>query len=194
MEKSLNTESLRLKHIYQEYERLHSLWDSYSKSSFDDFKLLGAVGLMLAWGPIAKSLENIEGGGIVFFGFIGIIFVIAIIGTRDLLKQSIIIFNMKQTKHYEKAIRSILQNKSEGLFCISEQWQRWFKERHRYISGWFYLLCLLFSVAYPTVLLGLFFGNWGFAVIYLSIGVLLSIGALFCINKLYPKEQKQPRT
>lgn len=184
-------DNLYLKHIYLEYERLHHLWDSYSKSSFDDFKLLGAVGLIIAWGPITKCLskENTTGSSMadptIFFGFLGILFIIAIIGIRDLLKQSIIVFCMKEIRHYENELSSILQNQNTHLFCISNQWRTWFRQKHSRIAFYFYLLCLIFSLIYPTAIMSLMCNNWIYPGIYLGFGIILSIFSFKCIYVIY---------
>ena len=78
-----------LEYLYKEYVRLSSRLDTIIDSSWGDFKLLGAIGALFAWLPIAKS--NLFGGTdtsvTLFIGFIGILSLIAVIGARDLIKQ-----------------------------------------------------------------------------------------------------------
>jgi hypothetical protein len=45
---------------YKEMVRLASIFDSHSKDAFNDFKLLGAVGALLSWGPLSLSFEQIQ--------------------------------------------------------------------------------------------------------------------------------------
>ncbi|MDR4485184.1 MAG: hypothetical protein R3B95_18605 [Nitrospirales bacterium] len=96
--------------LYQEYFRLHGVINSYTFSSFDDFKMLAVIGMMIAWEPLATRFTNVqtqtkEGCKIIFFGFVAILFVLAVIATRDLLKQSIIQFEIHQLASYEEVIR-----------------------------------------------------------------------------------------
>lgn len=95
--------TLTFEYLYKEYVRLGDLCDSYSKSSFDDFKLLGAIGALLAWKPIADFTT--ASSSIVLLGFTAVLFIVVIVGTRDLIKQSVISYYLTQIKLYEEEIR-----------------------------------------------------------------------------------------
>lgn len=92
---------LRMEYVYKEYVRLHEVANAYAHSSFDDFKLLAAVGLILTWAPFGSLFTGETASPeVLFLGFVAILLIIAIIGTRDFLKQSLII-------HYQQRAATV---------------------------------------------------------------------------------------
>ena len=56
---------------YKEMVRLSNILEQYSKSSFEDVKLLGSIGALLAFKP-ASSLLGIQDGLFLIVGFLAI--------------------------------------------------------------------------------------------------------------------------
>jgi len=144
--------------LYKEYSRIHSVIDSYAASSFSDFKMLGAVGLMMAWEPFANRLtgakiNDTHSSKVVFLGFVAIFFIIAIIASRDLMKQSIIAFEISQIGYYEAAIRQHASLEGFGVFDMATPWKAWAKEVHGPISMSFRLIVITLSVGFPVFVL-----------------------------------------
>lgn len=144
--------------LYKEYIRLHSVVDAYAASSFSDFKLLGAVGIMLAWEPFADRVMKLKSNDkdttqIVFIGFVAIFFVIAIIASRDLMKQSIIAFEISQIAHYEEAIRNHTEFDLMKTFNMANEWKDWLNNYHGPISNHFRGLLLILAITFPAALL-----------------------------------------
>ncbi len=59
-----------LEYNYQEMVRLAEKCEGLIKSSFDDFKLLGALGVLLAWKPLEEKF--ITNPQITLYGFLAI--------------------------------------------------------------------------------------------------------------------------
>jgi hypothetical protein len=64
---------------YKEMVRLAAVFDSHSKDAFNDFKLLGAVGALLSWGPLSSSFEQIQ-PKTMLLGFLAILAVTGLVG------------------------------------------------------------------------------------------------------------------
>ena len=69
----------KLEYKYKEMVRLAEKADEYTKSSFGDFKMLSALGVLLAWKPLTDVFVK-ESGDILLVGFLSILFVIVFIG------------------------------------------------------------------------------------------------------------------
>ena len=141
--------------LYQEYVRLQGVINSYAMSSFDDFKLLAVIGVMFAWEPLATRFTNVqsqtkEGCRIIFFGFVAILFVLAIISTRDLLKQSIIMFEIHQTGYYEEAIRQLISPDESKVFQTANEWEKWRDAIHIPIAQRFHGLFVFLAMVFPA--------------------------------------------
>ncbi len=167
-----------LNFLYTEYVRLSSLVNSYAASSFSDFQLLGVVGAMLAWEPLANRLAKTQHNEqadvkIIFFGFVAIFFVVAIIATRDLMKQSIIIFEINQICLYEQAIRNLATFDLKNTFKSAIEWTFWINDVHEPISNHFRLLVIILATAFPAFVL--WAKNRRYTYSYLAISGLLAI-------------------
>ncbi|MBD1821224.1 hypothetical protein H6F51_01645 [Cyanobacteria bacterium FACHB-DQ100] len=152
-----------LEYLYKEYVRLGDLCDSYAKSSFDDFKLLSAIGVLLVWKPIAELTT--ASSFIVLLGFLAILFIVAIIGTRDLLKQSLINYYLSQIQLYEEEIRRILAQPDTPIFNFATNWEYWHKQKHLPVAARLYLLIALTVTVLPSIILALQKPHW-YAAIY----------------------------
>ncbi len=181
---SWEKDKLYIEYLYKEYSRIHELSDTYAKSSFDDFKLLIAgCGAILAWKPIAVNF--LDGDlRILFIGFLAILFFVAIVGTRDLLKQSILIFYMRQLEYYESSIRSFFEKPDQGTFSLSLCWNIWFRKKHRFVGIWFYILFFIFVALYPTVVICTYCTIL-FGLIYFVVSIITSLVSFIIIRILY---------
>ena len=144
-----------LEFLYQEYVRLHGVIDTLVDSSFADFQMLAVIGLMFAWKPMADKIKNVTTGSIascrlILFGFVAILFVLSIIASRDLLKQSIIAFNISQTAYYETAIRSLLNSPPDGVFQTSLKWENWRETVHFPLSLYFRGFVVFLAMFFPA--------------------------------------------
>lgn len=73
----LDKDAQFLEYLYKEYARLSDLCDSYAKSSFNDFQLLGAIGILLTWQPIANLAA--APSYIILLGFLSILFIVGML-------------------------------------------------------------------------------------------------------------------
>ena len=131
---------------------------------------------MLAWEPLAKRIttadsETNEGCKVIFFGFVAILFVLSIIATRDLLKQSIIEFQIQQTAYYEEAIRQLISPAESHIFQTAAEWWEWKGAVHRPITIRFQLLTLILSIAFPCSVM--FKSNKFYSLGYLAIATIV---------------------
>ncbi len=152
----MNSEKINF--VFSEYVRLQNVLNSYANSSFADFQLLAAIGFLLAWGPLSKTISDIGGQEVdkkrmLFFGFVALAFVFFIIATRDLMKQSIIYFYLQEIQKYEPLVQAKARQTTKGLFAMSTNWKQWCSSTHFPVSMHFKGLMLLFVLAFPTALL-----------------------------------------
>jgi len=173
--------------IYKEYVRLNDQCDKYVQSSFEDFKLLGAIGALIVWPPIANlSFTRAEESGVILLmGFIGILAIISIIATRDLLKQSVIAFYMKEMANYEANIRARLDDVDTNAFRLAQNWPEWQKRKHSAISLRFRLIFFLFLFFFPITVLVLQDSYWYHPVIYGCITLIILCIYLSAVRELY---------
>ncbi len=184
MDKSeLNTQNVE--YIYKEYVRLSNKYDLYQKSSFDDFKLLGVIGFMFAWKPIIdfELFETDNSSLLLLFGFIAILFIVAIIAIHDLLKRSLINYYRQELCFFEAEIRASLGQPETNTFRFAEHWKTWSKQKHRRIAFRFHLLFYLLLGFFPTIVL-LFQESFLYAGIYASV-VLIVLGIFINTMKVH---------
>ena len=173
--------------LYNEYTRLQSVMNSYANSSFSDFQLLGAIAFLLAWEPISKRFEsathhNTKNDQLLFLGFCAIAFVFFIIATRDLMKQSIILFYLNEIQQLEIVIRSKLAAPESSIFVIGDDWEEWWKSKHLPVSYHFQGLTLFFVMAFPAVIL--WSRKRSFSLTYVLLVEVLSIVYISSVNYL----------
>lgn len=188
-----------VEYLYKEYERLHGVANGYAHSSFDDFKLLGAIGAILAWQPLLglfnKSSCSEADLPLLFAGFVAILLVTAIIGTRDLLKQSLIIFHRNEVQAYEPQLKAILCPQDSKAFTGYQAWGVWFTSRHRPVALAFYGLCAATIVLFPTATLHLVSqSDHTWALSYFVLACLVSAFPAWAMHKLYPPAPSRPAT
>lgn len=131
------------------YERTSLELAEYARSVFEDFKLLAAIGAMVAWGPLEKSVfsvaapasareaaaKAIAAGWWVFsseqvlllVGFVAILVVVGAIGIRDAVKGSTIVYYVDYLAELEHEME-----KRFGVIAPHglRKWKRWHKSVH----------------------------------------------------------------
>lgn len=155
-------------YLYQEYGRLTDRLHEYSQSSFDDFKWFAAIGvLLLAWKPIADTglFGAVYSNFVLLIGFIAILLVISIIGTRDLLKQSIINYHLQHMVFYEVEIKAKLGQTDARTFSFAKEAGEWQKHKQFPIERRLYLLFIVPVMSFPTLILSFQDPPW-YAAIY----------------------------
>ncbi len=177
-------ESLELK--YKEMVRLAEKIDEYAKSSFDDFKMLSALGVLLAWKPISDMSVDAP-KEFLLIGFMATLFVIAFIALFGLLKQSIANFYLKEIQVFEKEVRDELKDSNMQTFRVAENWIKRGSKIQRKAAKRFYLLFYVVIIMYPTTILWL--EDEHLAIIYL-VSALFVTGLHLNTTKLVYGESK----
>jgi hypothetical protein len=181
-------EKLELK--YKEMVRLAEKSDEYAKSSFDDFKMLSALGALLAWKPILDVINegSAQGVMVLFVGFLAILFIIAFIGLYDLSKQSVVNFYLKELLIFEKDIRKEIGDVDTSTFHVAENWINLGSKKQRAVAVRFYLLFYAIIIIFPTTIL--FFDSMSPALAYL-ISALIVVALHFNATQVvYGKSRK----
>lgn len=158
--------------LHEEYVRLHQEAETYAKSSFADFKYLGAIGTVFTWKPLLSQWEpSADTGQILFFGFLAILLIVAVLGIRDLMKQSVLLFYVCQMKRIEEQI-SLLTEK-EGLIRTADRWLEWSNTTHKGITLHFLVIFYTVLIAVPAYFLAREEGPYVW--IYCLVALLLTI-------------------
>lgn len=187
----MNYDKEKITLLYQEYERLHSVVNSYAHSSFDDFKLLGSLGLVFAWAPLVKLFNGHANANydpkVLLIGFVVTLIISTVIFTRDLLKQSLMIYNHLQLEAYEIQIVKLLKQEKANTFCGSVFWRGWLHNHHSYVAKSFYGLYSLVIIVFPCVVLCWFTNECVYTMSYLVIVLFVSVFPIISFHKLYKK-------
>jgi hypothetical protein len=163
--------------LYQEYVRLSHRLDTIIDSSWDDFKLLGASSALIAWPPLAQSdlFSRSDSCFILFVGFIGILFIMAIIGMRDLIKQSLMQHYLFELRRHEEEIRAKLPHVNSQGFRFASHWLNHSARVWQAIVSRFYGLFYLFLFFFPVGVLVANNACWPYAIAY-GIAMLINLG------------------
>ena len=161
--------------LYKEYVRLNARLDTIIDGSWEDFKLLGAIGVLIAWPPLAQSdlFSKSDLSFILFVGFAGILFIITILGMRDVIKQSVMQHYMFELQLQEEDLRSKLQSANPKSFHLADHWLGHRVRAWRGIMLRFYLVFYLFLFLFPVGVLVAKYA-WAYAAAY-GISVLVSL-------------------
>lgn len=171
----------KLDYFYREYSRLSDKAEEHIKSSFDDFKLLGAIGaIVVLWKPIVDTVISpnlkLDYSKILFLGFVSLLLVIEVIAFLNLVRQSYIYFIVYNLQHYEKRIKTELNEElSESqIFSFNTK-----KNSSEYLNSIHlpYAVVVVISViavAFIPFVILLYWSNI-YAVIYLLIVLISSI-------------------
>ena len=158
-----------LEYLYKEYVRLSERCASYVKSSFDDFKLFGAVGAVaLAWKPIADAnlFGRVDKSVVLLYGFIVILFIVIILGIFNALKQSLVVYYLQELRVYEAEIRAQLGQTDKMTFRWTESYPKWRNTAVKRIAVHLTIVLFLIVILFPTIVLlfdhPLYAGIYGF--------------------------------
>ena len=167
--------------LYKEYVRLSECCNAYVKDALSDIKLLGAIGAVLAWDPVARMLElNVRlDEPVTPVGFTTLLLVIMFVLFYNLLKQSIFFFHQARMRRFESRL-NILYPGPEPVFALASAWPDWQRRVHDRIAlptfGIFYMIL----IGFPTTLMVLQgFGAW--AVFYATLAILMAVGHLVSV-------------
>lgn len=165
----------KLKLLYKEKVRLAKVANSYAVSSFNDFKMLSALGvLLIAWKPISENLNTGENtSGLLLVGFLVINLTITLIGLLNLSKQSAMSFYFDEVQILEEEIRNILVKSNSKAFHVVDNWNSKGKHKQEKIAKRFTFLFSFVTIILPTVIL-ILYSNWVYPLIYFVLAFLLS--------------------
>ena len=179
----MDTQKLEFK--YKEMVRLSEVLEHYSRSSFDDFKLLSAVGVLLAFQP-ASSFFEINNDIFLLVGFLAILFIISFIGFYGLMKQSIAIFYLGEIAKFEKEFREQLHNGNTDVesFKVAENWKNIGSKKQREVARIFYFVFYLVIILFPT---GVLYSSTNSlqATIYLLSAALITVLHIYTAKRVY---------
>ena len=162
-----------LEFCYREYTRVAALMETQLKSAADDFKMLGAVGSMLAWKPIESTFIEAGSPQWLLVGFIVLLFITLIIILFNFIKQSVALFYTDQMKYYEAEIRQLAGIEESNIFSGVKHWTRWMENIQQPIVARFFGLLLGFVLLFPTAMLIMTAPkNLIYAGIYFTIGLI----------------------
>lgn len=159
--------------VYAEYTRLSAASERMTHSSLDDFKLLAVVGAMVGLQPVSDYLKG-DGGKIavssLFVGFMGLLFIVAVIAFRDTLKQSLIVYLGEHLTRYENILRVMYSCESNGLFRTYSEAEQWAAEKHAKLVVTFNIFILLPVAGIPAFVLSRYevFPYWNYTYFYLA--------------------------
>jgi hypothetical protein len=192
--------------IYSEYKRLVERYDKLLDSSFEDFKLYGAVGSIFTLiGFLEKNEINIvseKGDTKLYFSImLLLVFFIAIIAFRDLIKQSYVVHLSFNIKQYERYIRDKFISKPEdkeyAIFNLRESWaKKYFSLTGTAYSGFLIvffipILCLpLYLFSKNFLLLDYNPDSLKYGVALTIVETLILIGYLLTIKYIFNKSIK----
>ena len=138
---------------YKEYTRVAAIMESQLDSAQDDFKMLGAVGSMLAWTPIEANFIETNSPKWLLLGFLVILFITLIIVLFNFMKQSFALFYADQMKYYEAEIRRLTDINKPSIFSAVKHWTRWMESIQQPLVLRFFGLFLGFALLFPTAIL-----------------------------------------
>lgn len=138
---------------YKEYTRVAAIMETQLKSAMDDFKMLGAVGSILAWKPIQSTFIEVDSPQWLLVGFVVLLFITLIIVLFNFMKQSVALFYADQMKYYEAEIRRLTDAQEQSIFSGVKHWTRWMEKIQEPLVARFFGLFLGFVLLFPTVML-----------------------------------------
>ncbi len=136
---------------YKEMVRLSNILEQYSKSSFEDVKLLGSIGALLAFKP-ASSLLGIQDGLFLIVGFLAILIIISFVSFYGLLKQSLAVFYLDEISKFEKEFREGLIGGDVDIesFKVATNWKIAGSKKQREVAKMFYGIFYVVLIFFPT--------------------------------------------
>ena len=145
---------------YNEYVRLADKADDYARAAMGDIALLGAVGAVLAWPPLAPDLDD-EKSYILFIGFLVVLFITLGIGIINSLRESVMYFYIKESVKYGRSLQTPMNDGNQKYFDIGQQWRAWYKNSyHIRLHGMLIGAFGVIVIGFPTTFLFLVKNHW----------------------------------
>jgi hypothetical protein len=150
-----NMENKKVELKYKEKVRLAEVANTYAQSSFNDFKMLSALGALLtAFKPILEGLgAKTNDPDLLLIGFLAINVTITLVGIFNLLKQPAINFYFDEIQILEEEIRNELNDTKESSFQTVKHWKSKGSDTQKKIAILFFGLISFVAFVFPTVIL-----------------------------------------
>lgn len=169
----------RLKALLAQYARLAVRAEKLTDGSFDDVKLLAAIGVVFGSTPVAEylggssALLKVE---VRFAAFVAAFALLTAIAFRDLLKQSLIHFQLYELNTCVSALANLDSALGDALDTPA-RWQKWENNHYSRAYRGFILAAALPAVVLPTAALR---DCPSFSVGYATLAVVTAV--LYCVH------------
>ncbi len=179
----------RIDYLYKEYARLSEKLEEHIKSSFEDFKLLGAASASIAfWKPITDLIvlanPKINYSGLLFLGFLSLLLIFVLIGFATLIRTAYMFSISSNLLSFEQEIRKEL-NEAEnsevfGVNLVRDTVK--FSTAYRLTYGTTLIILALAMTILPFIIL--YHASILYAVVYLLLASIASISYLQVVRRL----------
>ena len=179
----------RIDYLYKEYARLNEKLEEHIKSSFEDFKLLGAGSAsIIFWKPITDLIvlanPRINYSGLLFLGFLSLLLIFVLVGFASLVRTAFMFSISSNLLSFEQEIRKEL-NEAEHSQVFSVNLERdtvKFSTAYSLTHGTTLIILALAITLIPFAIL--YYVNISYAVAYLFLALLASISYVQVLRKL----------
>lgn len=170
--------------LYDEYVRIANVGNGYVKEALSDIKLLGGIGAVLAWDPVARllDLDTQFDQPVTPVGFTTLLLVVMFLLFYNLLKQSIFFFHQARMRRFEQRLNALYPG-PEPVFALALAWPAWQRRVHDRIALPTFLIFYLILIAFPATLM-VFQGFPVWAAGYVGLAALLALSHLASITYL----------
>jgi len=179
----------RIDYLYKEYARLNEKLEEHIKSSFEDFKLLGAAGAsIIFWKPIVDAIvltnSRINYNGLLFIGFLSLLLFFVLIGFVSLIRTTVMFSISSNLLSFEQEIRKELNEvESSQVFGLNlARDTAKFSEAYRLTYGTTLIILALAITFIPFVILC--YVDIGYAVAYAFLALLAVVIFMQVLRKL----------
>ncbi len=180
----------RMDYLYKEYARLNEKLEEHIKSSFEDFKLLGAASAsIIFWKPIADlivlanpKINNYS--ELLFLGFLSLLLTFVLIGFASLVRTAYMFSISSNLLSFEQEIRKEL-NEAEHSQVFGVNLGRdtvKFSTAHRLTYGTTLIILALAITLIPFAILR--YVSIPYAMVYLFLASLASISYFQVVRSL----------
>lgn len=192
-----NTNS-RLEYLYKEYVRLSDKLEDLSKSTYDDFKALGALGAaIIIWKPVSEVIlpasPNLDSSLFLFLGFLSLLVILGLIALSNLMKHAYAWYFIHNLKAYELEIKKELGEAGNAQifnFNIGKEETKFIMASYRLSFRVFLFSFSAFISLVPFIILC--YSNIFYAVLYLlvsSLGFLIYLQIFRSVLKQYSNQK-----
>ena len=182
----------KLEYLYKEYTRLSDIAEDHVKSTYDDIKLMGAIGAaVLVWKPIsdfiATSHTAFDSNLVLLLGFLGIETILGIISSFNLIKHANAWYFVHNLQSYELRIKQLLKEVDYGekVFHFYRG-----KEESKYIEATYKTSFMLFAFSarfsatmFPFLIFC--FTNIVYALIFLAYAAVDAVVHLLAAKRMF---------